>query len=680
MAPPRSPARRRVRALAQVLGVLVALYAGLLLVLSRDGVQATLRGKIESALRARLLGEVTVGQEVHVDPLLRVTFGPVVLAGSRPADAPLLRIERVRVRPRLWSLLMARVEPASVRLYGVRLELPDREHVLRELGQRLRRPARKPSGPPAPGVEAAAAEEEEGAAAPILVRNLVVAFHAAGRDWETGPIHLLLRRARSGEGSQLELDLQLPDDGSGALELRRDRTGWHGTLRLSGLGPGLLQARPQAEPPALAAGRPPIDAASWSGTPGRGPIPVAWIGGTLELAAHGDAAPDLATADGHLTASLTGLTVEGDAIAPTPVGPLAGALEGRLRWDRAEQRVSLTGGRASTLGAAVQLEGEARLGPGLPFSFSARADGVDYAAVVGALPGALAPPPQAPRPAGTFDAHLGLSGPLQVPGAWTVDAAIDLSRMREAARKAPAVALRGSFQHRPTLDTGAAPVLTVGPASGDFVPVAELPGYVVRAVTASEDGGFFGHQGFDFEELRNAVAEGQDGKRTRMRGGSTITQQLAKNLYLTRSRTLARKVREAVITIGLEASVPKGRLMEIYLNVVEWGPGLWGIGPAARHWFGKDARQLTPREAAFLATVIPNPVRFHFMWNRGATTETWDARVDRLLGRMAEQGSLTPEELEAALAQRLVFASPSAAVPPGTEEPGEAEGLEGEDR
>ena len=184
---------------------------------------------------------------------------------------------------------------------------------------------------------------------------------------------------------------------------------------------------------------------------------------------------------------------------------------------------------------------------------------------------------------------------------------------------------------------------------------SQLPEHVVRAVTTSEDGGFFGHPGFDFEELRNALAQGAEVGHV-VRGGSTITQQLAKNLYLSTERTLARKVREAVVTVGLEAAVPKRRLLEIYLNVVEWGPGLHGVGPAARHWFGKDARALTPREAAFLASVIPNPVRYHFMYERGFPTETWEARVNDLLFKMAGQGVLTDDQLAEALVAPLWFA------------------------
>jgi membrane peptidoglycan carboxypeptidase len=188
----------------------------------------------------------------------------------------------------------------------------------------------------------------------------------------------------------------------------------------------------------------------------------------------------------------------------------------------------------------------------------------------------------------------------------------------------------------------------VGPGNPAFVPYAETPQLLVRAVTASEDAGFFGHRGFDFREIADAVTDPD-----RVRGASTISQQLAKNLFLSPERTLARKVREALGTIALEASLPKWRLMEIYLNLAEWGPGIYGAGEAARFWFGKDVRNLTPREAAFLATVIPSPRRFHARLHRQGITPWWNARIDDVLGKMRIQNQLTDGELAAARGETL---------------------------
>jgi membrane peptidoglycan carboxypeptidase len=187
---------------------------------------------------------------------------------------------------------------------------------------------------------------------------------------------------------------------------------------------------------------------------------------------------------------------------------------------------------------------------------------------------------------------------------------------------------------------------------------------VVRAVTTAEDAGFFGHQGFDFAELLDALAAGAQAGRV-VRGGSTISQQLAKNLYLSRDRTLVRKAREALVTVGLEASLPKARLLELYLNLIEWGPGLHGIGPAARAYFGVDARKLTPRQACFLAAIIPSPVRSHGLVAAGLGERAYRTRVEDLLQRLNGFGVLSDTALEQALADRLHFAF---GAPPPPEE------------
>jgi len=184
--------------------------------------------------------------------------------------------------------------------------------------------------------------------------------------------------------------------------------------------------------------------------------------------------------------------------------------------------------------------------------------------------------------------------------------------------------------------------VVVGPANPAFVALSSLPPHVWRAVVLSEDAGFFSHHGFDVREMQEALA--RPGAHGRLRGASTLTQQLAKNLFLSPERTLARKVREALATIALEGSASKRRLLEIYLTIAEWGPGVNGIGEAAHHWFGKEARDLSPKEAAFLATVIPNPVRYELYRRRGGLTERWDERVRDLLLKLRAADVLTDEE------------------------------------
>jgi membrane peptidoglycan carboxypeptidase len=233
---------------------------------------------------------------------------------------------------------------------------------------------------------------------------------------------------------------------------------------------------------------------------------------------------------------------------------------------------------------------------------------------------------------------------------WALDASVDLSRLARE-RDSP---LHGPFRHEAQLFGGRSRGIVIGPQNPSFVTVAALPQHVVRAITTAEDASFWVHDGFDFHELEDAIAAGA--RRGQLgRGASTISQQVAKNLWLGRERTLARKAREALLTMALEASLPKRRILEIYVNLAEWGPGIVGLGEAARHYFGEDARDLSPREAAFLASIIPNPIRFHVYCARGELSPAWTARVDDLLIRLWATGVLTTDQLDAALVERLAF-------------------------
>lgn len=131
---------------------------------------------------------------------------------------------------------------------------------------------------------------------------------------------------------------------------------------------------------------------------------------------------------------------------------------------------------------------------------------------------------------------------------------------------------------------------------------------LVNAAIAAEDARFCSHHGFDMEAIQKALDHNAEGGR--MRGGSTISQQTAKNVFLWPSRDWVRKGLEAGYTVLIETVWSKRRIMEVYLNVVEWAPGVYGAQAASRHWFGKDADELTTREAARLAAILPAPRRY----------------------------------------------------------------------
>jgi monofunctional glycosyltransferase len=138
--------------------------------------------------------------------------------------------------------------------------------------------------------------------------------------------------------------------------------------------------------------------------------------------------------------------------------------------------------------------------------------------------------------------------------------------------------------------------------------LANVPRHVRKAILVAEDGSFFSHAGIDWYEVRESAAINWE-KGKIVRGGSTITQQLAKNLYLSTSRNPIRKLKELLITWMLESTLNKQRILELYLNIIEWGPGVFGIEAAAQRYFHKPASQLTRDEGARLAAVIPSPLR-----------------------------------------------------------------------
>jgi monofunctional glycosyltransferase len=143
-----------------------------------------------------------------------------------------------------------------------------------------------------------------------------------------------------------------------------------------------------------------------------------------------------------------------------------------------------------------------------------------------------------------------------------------------------------------------------------WVPLSGISRHLIHAVLSSEDQRFFGHEGVDWDALQQSLEKDLE-KRRFARGGSTITQQLAKNLYFGTSKTPVRKLRELLVAHWLESDLSKLRILALYLNVIEWGDGVYGAEAAARQWYGKPASALTPAEAAGLAAMIPNPRRIN---------------------------------------------------------------------
>ena len=190
------------------------------------------------------------------------------------------------------------------------------------------------------------------------------------------------------------------------------------------------------------------------------------------------------------------------------------------------------------------------------------------------------------------------------------------------------------MEHRQALDQRQRPSV---PREWTWVPLSRISRHLQHAAVAAEDASFFIHEGFDWEGIKDAAIHNLEAGELK-RGGSTITQQLAKNLYLSTERSLLRKAREALITRSLEHHLTKERILELYLNVAEWGNGVYGAEAAARHHFGKSAQDLNADEAAWLAAILPSPRRYDPL----RKTAFLSKRHERILKSMNKIPTVSP--------------------------------------
>lgn len=229
---------------------------------------------------------------------------------------------------------------------------------------------------------------------------------------------------------------------------------------------------------------------------------------------------------------------------------------------------------------------------------------------------------------------------------------------------------RGPFS-REVPDANGLPIsLLTGPGTEQWTPLPEISRFMEAAVLVSEDGRFFSHRGFDPRAIESSIRQNVEAGRF-VRGASTISMQLAKNLYLTREKTLSRKVQEALLTMLLEQELRKDEILELYFNVIELGPGIYGVRQGAEHYFHSTPADLSVAQAFFLATLLPSPSAQHFD-ESGALKPQWRRYVDRLMRIAAERERISQVDLEAGLREELRFGVPSnsdhAPIEPGPQD------------
>jgi hypothetical protein len=212
----------------------------------------------------------------------------------------------------------------------------------------------------------------------------------------------------------------------------------------------------------------------------------------------------------------------------------------------------------------------------------------------------------------------------------------------------------------------------VGPGVDSYVPMEELPPFVAGAAYLSEEMEFYENHGIDLGLIQKALRINFEGERF-VYGGSTVTQQLVKNLFLSRDKTLSRKLKEALIAWRIEDAVPKWRVLELYLNCIEYAEDIYGIGPAAEYYFGKDARDLSPKEAVFIAILKPAPWYGDRFRRRGhtPTKHWWFTRIGEIMGRLVDKGYLTEAQAEAEKPYVLYWDEEGNYLPEGPDETAE---------
>jgi membrane peptidoglycan carboxypeptidase len=213
---------------------------------------------------------------------------------------------------------------------------------------------------------------------------------------------------------------------------------------------------------------------------------------------------------------------------------------------------------------------------------------------------------------------------------------------------------------RTAYDAEGRPVaIETGPGTPDWVPRSLISRFMEVAVLTTEDGGFHRHHGFDHEAIRNSVRENLRRRRF-VRGASTISMQLAKNLYLDRGKNLSRKLQEAVLTMYLEQELTKDQILELYFNVVEFGPMVYGIGPAARYYYNAKAQDLSLSQALYISSIMPNPKVQHFGAG-GAVSAGWMSYLHKLMKIARDRDLITDEDLDEGLRETVMRGSPTPA-------------------
>lgn len=276
--------------------------------------------------------------------------------------------------------------------------------------------------------------------------------------------------------------------------------------------------------------------------------------------------------------------------------------------------------------------------------------------VLDAVPEGFAPGLDGFRLGGEFGAHVTLHVDYADLETLALGGLVDMEGCE--VRASPLVAdrerLASGFTHRVLMNDGGTSSVQMFPGARGFASIRQISPVVTAAIRTTEDGGFWKHNGFMPSQFEVALRRNLAAGRVRL-GASTITMQMVKNVLLGHERTLSRKFQEMFLTWYVEKVLSKDRIMELYLNGIEYGPGIYGIVDASSYYFGKHPGDLDPPEAVFLALMLPSPVKRSVYYCNGELSERFNIKVQRILRLMNERGRLSDLEYELWKDQPVVF-------------------------
>ena len=374
---------------------------------------------------------------------------------------------------------------------------------------------------------------------------------------------------------------------------------------------------------------------------------VGTLSAELEL---GASSPEQISIEGRLR--LRELALNSERIAAEPVENINMDIKGKGSWYPGERLLQVERGEVRMGKVAVLVDGELERTPEhYRVDLTAKLPPTRCNDVIGAIP----------------DDVLGSLARFEWSGNWSalVHASLDSRELEDAElsirvrnlcqfertpRWVRIERFQGPFRHRAIEPDETVFEMRTGPGTPNWVVFSDISPFMTAAAISHEDGAFYEHGGFAPWAIRDALVRNlQEGRY--VVGASTISMQLAKNLYLQREKTIARKVQEVILTWWLENALNKDEILELYLNVIEYGPAVYGLRNAAAYYFGRNPIDLSPAESAFLACMLPSPKRYHVSYERGALSHSMKSKMRRLLEHMAKRERIGPEALDYGLAE-----------------------------